>query len=173
MSVFRETRSPYRTHAGIALAVRGQEALKALTADLKADSVTKRAAAIFWLSHVPRSLSGPPLIEALRDPQPGIRQLADWLLRRKTGNDWNDLGGGYSLGSQCAFLAAWEQLYNSPSCDSVGVAQHDASHGWVYYNGWHTQGSTFGGACMMIRCVVDENPAVAPSSIGRVKALYY
>jgi hypothetical protein len=87
LAVFREARSPYRTHAGIALAERGQDALKALTPDFKADSVYKRAAAIFWLDSVPRSLSAPPLVEALRDSQPGIRQLADWLLRRKTGKD--------------------------------------------------------------------------------------
>jgi hypothetical protein len=52
-------------------------------------------------------------------------------------------------------------------------------HSWLYSDGnwgpYETGGVSAPYRNVMIRMVVDneQNPAVAPSSIGRVKALYY
>jgi len=78
------------------------------------------------------------------------------------------------------FLAAQEQYYNWPTCDPFAVDNNFTflQHSWQYYGG---QWSPYGGISdpylnLMIRVWVEtgiEYPGVTPSSIGRVKALYY
>jgi len=49
------------------------------------------------------------------------------------------------------------------------------SHSWYYrYGAWHPWSQAgFGNYILMIRCTVDDAfGAVAPASLGRVKALY-
>ena len=81
------------------------------------------------------------------------------------------------------FLAAQEQFYNNPTADpfSVDVNPTNLKHSWQYYQGsWSPIELNFEGVGpyrnVMIRVWVEpgqEFPGVAPSSIGRVKALYY
>ncbi|NIT37184.1 MAG: hypothetical protein GTN49_11935 [candidate division Zixibacteria bacterium] len=82
-----------------------------------------------------------------------------------------------------AFVAAQEQFYNNPNCDpfSVDLNPTNLKHSWQYYNArWALLELDFPGAGpyrnLMVRVWVEpgiEFPGVAPSSIGRVKALYY
>ncbi len=94
--------------------------------------------------------------------------------RPNTGDGWNDLDVWWSLGTVTNFMTAWNQFYNYPNCDGWCVAGGTTAHAWYYYNGW-SHGSSQFGRTFMIRAVVDdEHPAaVAPSSLGRVKALYF
>jgi hypothetical protein len=81
------------------------------------------------------------------------------------------------------FLAAQEQFYNNPTADPFAVDMNPTNlkHSWQYYNAaWSPIELNFEGVGpyrnVMIRVWVEpgqEFPAVAPSSIGRVKALYY
>jgi hypothetical protein len=81
-----------------------------------------------------------------------------------------------------AFVAAEEQFYNWPTCDPFALDNNTTflKHSWQYYGGswspvefpeeWGPYRN------LMIRVWVEtgqEFPGVAPSSIGRVKALYY
>jgi len=81
---------------------------------------------------------------------------------------------GWSLGEVQRFGAAWNQYSNYPNCPYWAVAGGTTAHAWYYYNGWSHGSGQFGGT-FMIRAVVDDehNAAVAPSSLGRVKALYF
>ncbi|MEE9457784.1 MAG: hypothetical protein V3W11_11625 [bacterium] len=80
------------------------------------------------------------------------------------------------------FVAAQEQFYNYPNCDPFSVDNNTTfvGHSWKYEGGsWAPY--IAGGVSepyrnLMIRIWVEtgqEFPGVAPSSIGRVKALYY
>ncbi len=80
-----------------------------------------------------------------------------------------------------AFVAAEEQFYNYPTCDPWSVDNNTSflKHSWQYYQG---QWGPITGENIspyfnaMIRVWIEpgiEFPGVAPSSIGRVKALYY
>jgi hypothetical protein len=83
-----------------------------------------------------------------------------------------------------SFLAAEEQFYNWPTCDPWGVDDNPTflRHSWNYYQG---QWGPLSGINipeiapyynLMMRVWVEpgiEFPGVQPSSIGRVKALYY
>ncbi|UCH77863.1 MAG: hypothetical protein JSU81_09070 [Candidatus Coatesbacteria bacterium] len=78
------------------------------------------------------------------------------------------------------FLAAQEQFYNWPQCDPFAVDNNATflRHSWQYYGGqWQPYaGSSDPYYNLMIRVWVEtgvEFPGVEPSSIGRVKALYY
>jgi hypothetical protein len=81
------------------------------------------------------------------------------------------------------FVAAQEQFYNNPNCDPFSVDNNTIfmGHSWKYYEAtWALYESTSPGfgpyRNLMIRVWVEpgiEFPGVAPSSIGRVKALYY
>jgi hypothetical protein len=42
---------------------------------------------LYWLARVPLEAGGEHLVRALADPDPNVRQLADWVLRRQTGQD--------------------------------------------------------------------------------------
>ena len=79
------------------------------------------------------------------------------------------------------FVAAQEQFYNYPTCDPFSVDNNTVfrGHSWEYYEGsWSPFESSTDPIYrnLMIRVWVEPGqtfPGVAPSSIGRVKALYY
>jgi hypothetical protein len=81
------------------------------------------------------------------------------------------------------FVACEEQFYNWPNCDPWGVDNNPTflAHSWNYYGGTWGPLSTASIDIapyynLMVRIWVEtgvEFPGVAPSSIGRVKALYY
>jgi hypothetical protein len=80
------------------------------------------------------------------------------------------------------FVAAQEQFYNYPTCDPFSVDNNTTfiGHSWLYQGGswapYQASGVTAPYRNLMIRVWVEtgqEFPGVAPSSIGRVKALYY
>lgn len=91
-----------------------------------------------------------------------------------TQEGWNDFEAGCFLGSRTKFLAFWDQVYNYPNGDTLCFDTGPArGQQWVYYQGsWAPYSGV--NANFMLRVQVDDehNPAVAPSSIGRVKALY-
>jgi len=79
------------------------------------------------------------------------------------------------------FLAAQEQYYNYPVCDPFALDNNTTfrGHSWSYYGGQWTpylRTSDPYYRNLMIRVWVETGisyPGVAPSSVGRVKALYY
>ena len=92
---------------------------------------------------------------------------------------WNDFAVTWSLPKGAyKFLAAVEQIHAHPGCASFGVDTNSTfvGHSWLYYRGsWgllQVQGTYYN---LMLRVVVDDEhgPAVTPTSVGRVKALYY
>ena len=78
-----------------------------------------------------------------------------------------------------AFVAAEEQYYNYPNCDPFEVDNNMTFlyHSWQYQsNAWqYFTNDPEPYRNLMIRVIVDTNanPGVAPTSIGRIKALYY
>jgi hypothetical protein len=91
-----------------------------------------------------------------------------------TREGWNDFDVDYFLGSRAKFLAFWDQYYNYPDGDTLCFDTGPSRTGkWLYSGG--SWGPYIGvNANLMLRVQVDDehNPAVAPSSLGRVKALY-
>jgi len=74
------------------------------------------------------------------------------------------------------FIVAWEQFYNYPTADCYNLDSNPtfAGHSWDYYGGsWGVMSNTVGYNNLMLRCLVDQNPGVAPASVGRIKAIYY
>ncbi len=81
------------------------------------------------------------------------------------------------------FVAAQEQFYNYPLCDPFSLDTNTTfrGHSWSYYQGqWapYESGNPAVGPYrnVMVRVWIEpgqEFPGVEPSSIGRVKALYY
>jgi len=81
------------------------------------------------------------------------------------------------------FVACQDQFYNYPNCDpwSVDTNPTFLAHSWQYYGGtWSPLSASSTNITpyfnLMLRLWVEpgqEFPGVAPSSIGRVKALYY
>ena len=80
------------------------------------------------------------------------------------------------------FLAAQEQFYNNPTCDPFSLDNNTSfvGHTWEYTQGSWGPFTEYSNLApyrnAMIRVWVEpgqEFPGVAPSSIGRVKALYY
>jgi hypothetical protein len=81
------------------------------------------------------------------------------------------------------FLAAQEQFYNYPTCDPFALDNNTTfqGHSWQYTAGqWSPYLSTNEPVIpyrnLMIRVLIEPGqtfPGVAPTSIGRVKALYY
>jgi hypothetical protein len=70
-----------------------------------------------------------------------------------------------------SFVAAWEQFYDSPECDAASFDDGGwhCEHSWYGYDGlW----SKLDAANFMLRVRADIIGAVAPASLGRVKALY-
>jgi hypothetical protein len=93
---------------------------------------------------------------------------------------WVEFAIDWTCPSQ-KFVAAQEQFYNYPTCDPFSIDNNTSprNHSWQYYQGsWSpfTQSNVEPYRNLMIRVWVEpgqEFPGVAPSSIGRVKALYY
>ncbi|HUV87891.1 MAG TPA: hypothetical protein VMX79_12360 [bacterium] len=93
---------------------------------------------------------------------------------------FKDFDVTYVLQGTKKFTAAWEQFYNYPNADSFGTDYNPtfSGHSWMYTGGsWSLFYSENIAPYrnVMIRMIVDneQNEAVSPSSIGRVKALYY
>jgi hypothetical protein len=95
------------------------------------------------------------------------------------GHVWVDVRIGWTCPTT-AFVAAVEQYYNYPNCDPFALGNNTSfrGHSWQYYQG---QWSPYEGSPLtapyrniMLRVIVDnETLGVAPTSLGRVKALYY
>ena len=94
---------------------------------------------------------------------------------------WVEFDVGWTCPS-VKFVAAQEQFYNYPNCDPFSLDNNTSfrGHSWLYFEGtWqpfpdYENLTPYRNA--MIRVWVEtgqEFPGVAPSSIGRVKALYY
>ena len=94
---------------------------------------------------------------------------------RGTAFGWNTFSADYYLGSNTAFVLAFEQCYNYPACDTVvNLASGGTySHSWYYYSGaWAgIVGLGYGAYPLMTRAIF-ISMAVAPTSLGRVKAMY-
>jgi hypothetical protein len=76
------------------------------------------------------------------------------------------------------FLAARDQGYNYPNCDPLCVDTNleYMGHSWMHVYGEWSGFSETRYKNVMVRAVVQtgyEFPGVAPTSLGRVKALYY
>jgi hypothetical protein len=77
------------------------------------------------------------------------------------------------------FVAAMEQVYDQPRCDPFAVDSNPTflRHSWSYYGGLWQRLEAMSDPYfnLMLRVVVEDRgsfPAVAPTSFGRVKALY-
>ncbi len=94
------------------------------------------------------------------------------------GHIWVDIKIGWTCPST-AFVAAVEQFYNYPRCDPMAIGANPTfrGHSWQYYQGQWSPFYQFNLAPyrnIMVRVVVDNSTlAVTPTSVGRVKALYY
>jgi hypothetical protein len=94
---------------------------------------------------------------------------------------WKDFAVTWVLPGAKKFLAGWEQFYNwPPGADPFMIDNNPTfmGHSWQYMRGaWapFEQSNIAPYRNVMLRMVVDneQNPAVSPSSIGRVKALYF
>ncbi len=75
------------------------------------------------------------------------------------------------------FVAAFEQYYNFPNLDPYALDNNPTfeGHSWQYYRGsWRALTGIGGYRNLMLRVVVNNVTVnVAPTSVGRVKALYY
>jgi len=78
-----------------------------------------------------------------------------------------------------SFCAASEQYYNNPTADPFSLDSNPTflNHSWQYYEGtWSPMEGypSYPYKNLMLRVVVNNevNPGVAPSSMGRIKALY-
>lgn len=76
------------------------------------------------------------------------------------------------------FVAARDQCYNYPDCDPFSVDTNPTYlvHSWMYVYGYWSGYSETSYRNLMVRVRVETGynfPAVAPTSLGRVKALYY
>ncbi len=95
------------------------------------------------------------------------------------GHVWVEINIGWTCPT-VAFVAARDQLYNYPNCDPYSVDNNTVfmGHSWHYYQGkWNLVSFNPPYEAyrnVMLRVVVDdETVSVAPTSLGRVKALYY
>jgi hypothetical protein len=95
------------------------------------------------------------------------------------GHVWIDIPVAWAT-TETDLVAAMEQVYNPPDCDPFAVDSNleDQERSWSWYAGeWkrlHTKADPY--CNLMLRmCVAGfaEYPAVAPTSFGRVKALYH
>jgi hypothetical protein len=75
------------------------------------------------------------------------------------------------------FLAAVDQCYNYPNCDPHALDSNETylRHSWQYYQGaWSPLEGYEGHQNLMLRVFVNNSTlGVTPTSVGRVKALYY
>jgi hypothetical protein len=94
---------------------------------------------------------------------------------------WVEFAIDWTCPSQ-KFVAAQEQFYNYPICDPFSLDDNTSfvGHSWEYIQGQWAPFTEYSNLApyrnVMIRVWVEpgiEFPGVTPSSIGRVKALYY
>jgi len=74
------------------------------------------------------------------------------------------------------FVVAVEQYYNHPDCDPYVLDANRTfqRHSWQYQGEkWEPLVGYWGYRNLMLRVVINDLMAVAPASVGRVKALYY
>jgi hypothetical protein len=96
-----------------------------------------------------------------------------------TATGWNNFSVDWTLPSGLKkFLPAMEQFYNYPNCDPhvVDNVPGNSGHSWLYYGGnWGPLTNGTGYYNLMLRVIMDNehNPGVTPTSVGRVKALYF
>ncbi len=93
---------------------------------------------------------------------------------------WKEFSVGWTLPSGTnKFLPGMEQYYNFPNCDPFGIDNNPTSmgHSWQYMRGSWAPFESMSIAPyrnIMIRVIVSNSTlAITPTSIGRVKALYY
>lgn len=94
---------------------------------------------------------------------------------------WQDFDVSWVLPGVKKFLPAWEQFYNNPACDPFAPDTNVTflEHSWLFSQGtwkpYAVTGPSEPYRNISLRMIVDneQNRAVSPSSIGRVKALYY
>ena len=96
----------------------------------------------------------------------------------RTTYGWCTYSVGWTLpAGNRAFVAAAEQYYNYPNCDPFAVDSNVTflDHSWRYQTGsWAKLPAIAGYRNLMMRVVVNNVTVnVAPTSVGRVKALYY
>jgi len=102
-----------------------------------------------------------------------------WFKPTLTSSGFQDFGIGWVLpAGSTSFIIAWEQYYGYPNADSYTVDNSTVTtgHSWDYYGGsWSRLSNTTGYNNLMLRAVVDDvnNVGIAPTSLGRVKAVYY
>lgn len=100
-----------------------------------------------------------------------------WVRGTLSGSGWVDASVGYTLPAGAnAFVAGMTQYYSYPNCDAYATDNNTVfmGHSWGRYNGsWSLYSSSTGYSNIMIRVIVDTVTAVAPASLGRVKATYY
>jgi hypothetical protein len=95
-----------------------------------------------------------------------------------TGWNWYEYSLDFPL-ERTTFLAGAERFRPWPERDPLMVDTNPTRrrHSWFYYEGaWGPLEGPYGYSNFMLRVVVETNaryPAVAPSSWGRVKGLYY
>ena len=109
---------------------------------------------------------------------PGSILWGPVYVRGSGSGGWQTYPIGWSLGSVQSFAVAFSQLYNYPNADSFTLdTGSNGGHSWYYYAGvWaHISSLGYGNHALMVRCTVDDSHgnAVAPASLGRVKALYH
>jgi hypothetical protein len=97
---------------------------------------------------------------------------------KRTGYGWVSCPVNWTLPSgNKAFVAAFEQFYNYPDFDPFALDNNRTfvGHSWQYFGGsWALLNGYGGYRNLMLRVVVDNTTVgVAPTSLGRVKALYY
>ena len=87
---------------------------------------------------------------------------------------WCDFKVGWGLGGTSRFAVGQEQFFDWPECDPFcfddGECAGGTNHTWFKCDdAW----SKFGASnTLMLRVVITPGGAVAPTSLGRVKALY-
>ena len=92
---------------------------------------------------------------------------------------WKDFSVNWALpGGVNAFLVGQEQYRDNPNCDPFCIDDNAAfrGHSWMNTTGrWQAfySDKTAPYRNVMIRVTVDDALEVAPTSLGRVKALYY
>ena len=89
------------------------------------------------------------------------------------GFQWCSFDVGWALPKGVlTFVAAVEQPYGYPNCDPYCLDTSPATgRAWTYYQGIWEQMETY--TNLMLRVVMEGDIGVEPTSIGRVKALYY
>jgi hypothetical protein len=91
---------------------------------------------------------------------------------------WNDFAVNWTLpASYEAFVAAVEQYYAYPNCEPHVVDNNPTflRHSWLYYAGtWSYLTNSTGYYNLMVRVIVNNDAlVVAPTSLGRVKSLFF